>query len=128
MLDVRGRGLSSTGPELDYSSSSISSSTNSGISTPLDGIATPGSTISFQSQLDTAKMLAADMLSITNSYKPLLVEDEDDGVDVTFECTGKEICMHTALYATRPGGKVIMVGMGTPIQTLPRQGGACTSW
>lgn len=27
--------------------------------------------------------------------------------------------MQTALYATRPGGKVIMVGMGTPIQTLP---------
>ena len=27
--------------------------------------------------------------------------------------------MHTSLYATRPGGKVIMVGMGTPIQTLP---------
>lgn len=27
--------------------------------------------------------------------------------------------MHTSLYATKPGGKVIMVGMGTPIQTLP---------
>ena len=27
--------------------------------------------------------------------------------------------MHTSLYATRPGGRVIMVGMGTPIQTLP---------
>lgn len=46
-------------------------------------------------------------------------DDEDDGVDLTFECTGKEVCMHTSLYATRPGGKVIMVGMGTPIQTLP---------
>ncbi|KAK3312412.1 chaperonin 10-like protein [Apodospora peruviana] len=101
------------------SSSSIASSTNSGISTPLDGVMTPGSTMSFQSQLDSAKMLAADMLSLTNAHKPLLVEDEDDGVDITFECTGKEICMHTALYATRPGGKVIMVGMGTPVQTLP---------
>lgn len=27
--------------------------------------------------------------------------------------------MHTSLFATKPGGKVIMVGMGTPIQTLP---------
>jgi L-iditol 2-dehydrogenase len=45
--------------------------------------------------------------------------DEDEGVDVTFECTGKEVCMHTALYSTKAGGKVIMVGMGTPIQTLP---------
>ena len=50
---------------------------------------------------------------------PALEEDEDDGVDVTFECTGKEPCMQTALYATKPGGKVIMVGMGTPIQTVP---------
>lgn len=27
--------------------------------------------------------------------------------------------MQTSLYATKPGGKVIMVGMGTPIQTVP---------
>lgn len=27
--------------------------------------------------------------------------------------------MQTAIYSTKPGGKVIMVGMGTPIQTLP---------
>ncbi|KAM7198575.1 GroES-like protein [Naviculisporaceae sp. PSN 640] len=101
------------------SSSSLNSSLCSGISTPLDGIATPASTLSFQSQLDSAKGLAADMLSVAASTNPLLDEDEDDGVNITFECTGKEICMHTALYATRPGGKVIMVGMGTPIQTLP---------
>ncbi|KAK3390327.1 chaperonin 10-like protein [Podospora didyma] len=103
------------------SSSSIYNSSNSGTSTPYDGgISTPGSTLSFQSQLDSAKMLAADMLALTNSSSStLLIDDEDDGVDVTFECTGKEICMHTSLYATRPGGKVIMVGMGTPIQTLP---------
>ncbi|KAK3324594.1 chaperonin 10-like protein [Cercophora scortea] len=101
------------------SSSSISSGSMSGTSTPLDGVMTPASTLSFRSQLDSARMLATEMLSLTNSSTPLLVEDEDDGVDITFECTGKEICMHTALYATRPGGKVIMVGMGTPIQTLP---------
>ncbi|KAI0476340.1 sorbitol dehydrogenase [Xylariaceae sp. FL0804] len=40
-------------------------------------------------------------------------------VDVTFECTGVESCMHTAIYATQPGGKVMIIGMGTPIQTLP---------
>jgi L-iditol 2-dehydrogenase len=65
------------------------------------------------------------MLSLTTSSPPspraFLDDnlDEDDGVDVTFECTGKEVCMHTSLYATRAGGKVIMVGMGTPVQTLP---------
>lgn len=40
-------------------------------------------------------------------------------VDVTFECTGVESCMHTAIYSTKPGGKVMIIGMGTPIQTLP---------
>jgi L-iditol 2-dehydrogenase len=105
-----------------HSSSSSSSifTSSSGTSTPLDsGAATPASTISFHSQLDSAKSLAADMLSLTKDSGPMSLEDEDEGVDVTFECTGKEVCMHTALYATKPGGKVIMVGMGTPIQTLP---------
>ena len=59
------------------------------------------------------------MLALTKGPSSLVLDDEDDGVDITFECTGKEVCMHTALYATKPGGKVIMVGMGTPIQTLP---------
>ncbi|KAI8631661.1 alcohol dehydrogenase GroES-like domain-containing protein [Xylariaceae sp. FL1651] len=40
-------------------------------------------------------------------------------VDVTFECTGVESCTHTAIYSTKPGGKVMIIGMGTPIQTIP---------
>ena len=100
------------------SSSSLCSLSTSGSSTPFDGIMTPASTLSFQSQVETAKMLAGEMLALTKSSMPLL-DDEDDGVDMTFECTGKEICMQTSLYATKPGGKVIMVGMGTPVQTLP---------
>ncbi|KAI9734158.1 MAG: hypothetical protein M1818_006636 [Claussenomyces sp. TS43310] len=39
--------------------------------------------------------------------------------DAVFECTGVEACVQTAIYATRPGGKVLLIGMGTPIQTLP---------
>jgi L-iditol 2-dehydrogenase len=104
-----------------HSSSSSSSicTSSSGTSTPLEsGAVTPASTLSFHSQLDGAKSLAGDVLAIANSSNPVL-EDEDEGVDITFECTGKEVCMHTALYATKAGGKVIMVGMGTPIQTLP---------
>ncbi|KAI0172976.1 GroES-like protein [Hypoxylon sp. FL1284] len=38
---------------------------------------------------------------------------------VTFECTGVESCMHTAIYATQPGGKILTIGMGMPVQTLP---------
>jgi len=69
-------------------------------------------------RLEAAKSLATDILAIS-APSHALDEDEDTGVDTTFECTGKEICMQTALYATRPGGKVVMIGMGTPIQTLP---------
>lgn len=96
---------------------------NSGTSTPADpGVMTPASIFSVQSvqgKFDGAKALAADILALTKVPEELEMDAEDDGVDVTFECTGKEVCMHTSLYATRPGGKVVMVGMGTPVQTLP---------
>ncbi|OTB19884.1 hypothetical protein K445DRAFT_72560 [Daldinia sp. EC12] len=107
-------------PNPSNTSSNNSVKTNSGSSTPLDpGAMTPASLFSntIHDQLESAKSLAADILSLTRSN--LQSDDEDEGVDVTFECTGKEACMHTSLYATRPGGKVVMVGMGTPIQTLP---------
>lgn len=103
-------------------SSSSSSICTSGTSTPssLDGIMTPLSSYSsIGDRLDGAKAVAADVLAVARPDMAALEEDEDDGVDVTFECTGKEACMQTSLYATKPGGKVIMVGMGTPIQTVP---------
>ncbi|KAL1839446.1 hypothetical protein VTK73DRAFT_4037 [Phialemonium thermophilum] len=102
--------------------SSVYASGSSGTSTPFgSGAATPASTLSFHSQLDSAKSLAAEILASARDPRAVVVpdDDEDDGVDITFECTGKEVCMHTSLYATRAGGKLIMVGMGTPIQTLP---------
>ena len=74
---------------------------------------------SVSDRLEGAKAVAADVLAVARPDMAELEEDEDDGVDVAFECTGKEACMQTALYATKPGGKVIMVGMGTPIQTVP---------
>ncbi|KFY88559.1 hypothetical protein V500_06278 [Pseudogymnoascus sp. VKM F-4518 (FW-2643)] len=46
------------------------------------------------------------------------------GFDAVFECTGAEACMQTAIYASRPGGKVVMIGMGTPVQTLPMSAAA----
>lgn len=101
----------------------------SGASTPggsvADGAVTPASSIfsTLDGRLEGARATAADIIATTfrSSSSPSLAGDEaeDDVFDVTFECTGKEVCMHTALYATRPGGKLIMVGMGTPIQTLP---------
>lgn len=109
-------------PKPLHSSASSSSSFTSGTSTPtsIDGIMTPLSSYSsISDRLDGAKAVAADALAVARSDMAALDEDELDGVDVAFECTGKEPCMQTALYATKPGGKVIMVGMGTPIQTVP---------
>ncbi|KAK8235716.1 chaperonin 10-like protein [Phyllosticta capitalensis] len=60
-----------------------------------------------------AKELANDVVAIAYAG-----ELDAEGADVTFECTGKEVCTQAGLYATRPGGKLIMVGMGTPTQTL----------
>lgn len=91
----------------------------SGVSTPESGVMTPASTFSAASRFDNAKALAAKILAVSNTPDAFVQEEDEDGVDVAFECTGKEACMHTSLYATKAGGKVIMVGMGTPIQTLP---------
>ncbi|KUI68252.1 L-idonate 5-dehydrogenase [Cytospora mali] len=104
---------------------SSSSSSIDGLWTPgADGVASPSGSIFFSmldSKLEGARATAQDILAVVKDSPSEMVvdEDEDAGVDVTFECTGKEVCMHTSLYATKPGGKVIMVGMGTPIQTLP---------
>ncbi|KAI0426127.1 GroES-like protein [Xylaria sp. FL1042] len=74
---------------------------------------------SYHGQLEHAKRLATEILSVSKPLPVVQNEDEDEGVDISFECTGKEVCMQTCLYATCPAGKVIMVGMGTPIQTVP---------
>ena len=98
---------------------SFKSPSSSGTATP-EGVITPGSVFSAASQFDGAKSLASEILSTAGPNDDgFILEEDEDGFDVTFECTGKEVCMHTSLYATKPGGKVVMVGMGTPIQTLP---------
>lgn len=61
-----------------------------------------------------AKGLAADIGKIERTDGKPVAE-----VDAVFECTGVPSCLQTAIYATRPGGKVLLIGMGTPVQTLP---------
>lgn len=41
------------------------------------------------------------------------------GFDRVFECTGIPSCVQLGIYASAAGGKLILVGMGTPVQTLP---------
>lgn len=38
--------------------------------------------------------------------------------EVAFECTGVETCANIAIHSAAPGGKVVLVGMGSPLQTL----------
>ncbi|KAK5999012.1 Sorbitol dehydrogenase [Cladobotryum mycophilum] len=45
-------------------------------------------------------------------------------VSAVYECTGVESCMQSAIYATKPGGKIMIIGMGTPILTLPMSAAA----
>jgi len=40
-------------------------------------------------------------------------------VDTVFECTGVPSCVQAGIYSTRPGGRLMLVGMGHPIQTIP---------
>lgn len=45
--------------------------------------------------------------------------DEVGEVDVVFECTGVPSCVQAGIFSTRAGGRIMLVGMGHPIQTLP---------
>jgi L-iditol 2-dehydrogenase len=42
-----------------------------------------------------------------------------DGFDRVFECTGIPSCAQLGIYASTSGGRLILVGMSTPVQTLP---------
>jgi len=66
-----------------------------------------------EEQLANAQKLAGEIAQVE-------LEDEVLGqVDAVFECTGVPSCLQTAIYVTKPGGKVMLIGMGTPVQTLP---------
>ncbi|KAJ9613253.1 hypothetical protein H2200_003195 [Cladophialophora chaetospira] len=38
---------------------------------------------------------------------------------IVFECTGVPSCVQSSIYAAKSGGRVMLVGMGTPNHTLP---------
>ncbi|KAI7854698.1 sorbitol dehydrogenase-like protein [Circinella umbellata] len=40
-------------------------------------------------------------------------------IDVTFECTGVEVCVNMAVHLTRPGGSVMLIGLGKPSTIMP---------
>lgn len=68
----------------------------------------PGATI--EENLASATELAAQIAAFAGL--PL-------GFDRVFECTGVPPCVQMGIFASAPGGKLILVGMGNPVQTLP---------
>jgi len=43
----------------------------------------------------------------------------EDGIAASIDCTGAEACLRAAIFATRNGGVVVMVGLGRPDNSLP---------
>jgi L-iditol 2-dehydrogenase len=66
-------------------------------------------------KIEISKEIAGDIV-MTPKYKNST--DPVGQFDYTFECTGVESCVQTGIFATAPGGKLMFVGMGNPIQTL----------
>ena len=67
-----------------------------------------------EQNLDIAKEVAASIGSMRSSGRQTVGE-----VDRVFECTGAPSCVQAAIFATRPGGRIVLVGMGNPTYTLP---------
>lgn len=61
-----------------------------------------------ESRTDFASRIADDIL-LTSGFGL---------VDVVFECTGVDTCCNIGIQCTTRGGKVVIVGMGAPIQNL----------
>ncbi|KAK3716302.1 hypothetical protein LTR37_006452 [Vermiconidia calcicola] len=69
---------------------------------------------SLEESISSAKATAASICDLRLESNKILGR-----TDVTFECTGVESCIQAALYTTKSGGKVALVGMGTPNVTMP---------
>lgn len=74
--------------------------------------ANPESLSTLEGRLSNAKETAVVLMKAANGA-------EDAQFDAVFECTGVESCAQISIYSTIAGGKVMLIGMGTPIQTLP---------
>ncbi|KIW06489.1 uncharacterized protein PV09_02925 [Verruconis gallopava] len=69
---------------------------------------------STEEQLEIARKIAAEIGEVVVDDNSKLGQ-----VDAVFECTGVPSCLQTSIYATKAGGKILLIGMGTPVQTLP---------
>lgn len=77
-----------------------------------------------QKRLDIAKQMGADfILKVTSKVPQETASQIEDLIgeqpDVTIECSGATPSIQTAIYATKSGGCVVLVGLGASDITLP---------
>ncbi|KAL8615952.1 hypothetical protein ACOMHN_034628 [Nucella lapillus] len=77
-----------------------------------------------QSRLDFARKMGADHVIQVKSKEPkdtasLVEEALGEAADVTIECSGAPPSIRTAIYATKSGGCVVLVGLGPDLIELP---------
>ena len=67
----------------------------------------------------TARVLMDGAHAVNGNGNDESAATNQEQFDFVFECTGVEACVQASIYATAPGGAVLLVGMGTPVQTVP---------
>ncbi|MBN3306621.1 DHSO dehydrogenase, partial [Amia calva] len=75
-------------------------------------------------RLQKAKELGADYAMQVQKESAAVLAQRVKGLlgrqpDITIECTGAESCIQTAIYATRSGGVVVLVGLGKEMVNIP---------
>lgn len=80
-----------------------------------------------EARLNLAKKLGADAIYFIDIKKPFddrkaateIVAALGSAPDVSIECTGVETSQSMAIHATKPGGRVAIVGLGSPMNRVP---------
>ena len=79
-----------------------------------------------KSRLEMAKRLGADNTYLIDpknfddlKMSKTIVEDMGAHPDISFECTGIDSSTSLAIYATKNGGKVAIIGLGESKSTIP---------
>uniref|UniRef100_A0A2R8ZBE7 Sorbitol dehydrogenase n=1 Tax=Pan paniscus TaxID=9597 RepID=A0A2R8ZBE7_PANPA len=75
-------------------------------------------------RLSKAKEIGADLVLQISKESPQEIARKVEGLlgckpEVTIECTGAETSIQAGIYATRSGGTLVLVGLGSEMTTVP---------
>ncbi|XP_064222078.1 sorbitol dehydrogenase isoform X3 [Aotus nancymaae] len=75
-------------------------------------------------RLSKAKEIGADLVLQISKESPQEIASKVEGLlgckpEVTIECTGAEASIQAGIYATRSGGTLVLVGLGSEMTTVP---------